>query len=182
MLSILICTMPSRANKLARLMSILTPQMRPEVEILIESDEGQMSIGAKRNKLLSMATRKYVVFVDDDDTVHPQYIDMIFQAIGFSDPDCIGICGEILYGNSTWQFRHSITVGRWCKDKLNKLFFRTPNHLNPIKREHALKAKFPEISYGEDKQYSESVRPFLKTEAFIEGSIYFYTPSGEKRI
>ena len=181
MLSVLICTMPNRKPKLDRLLAILEPQKTPHVEILIESDSGEMSIGAKRNKLLDRATRQYVCFVDDDDTVHPQYIAMILEAVEVNKPDCVGMCGDIQHNGNTWQFRHSITVKNWCKDKMHRIFFRTPNHLNPIKREHALRARFPEISYGEDKVYSERVRPYLTHEVFIEGSIYFYTPSGERK-
>ncbi len=182
MLSILICSLNNRARQLAELTCVLQPQVLGlPVEILIEKDDGKISIGTKRNILLSRATRKYLAFIDDDDIVSPNYVSKILEAIdrGAKDNgsaiDCIGMCGYIMEGdNRTWQFRHSITVGRWCKDKKSKILYRTPNHLNPIQSYLAKRVVFPETSWGEDKAYSDGLKGMLKTEVFIEEPIYFY--------
>jgi hypothetical protein len=163
-------------------MGILQPQVEAlHAEVLIEKDDGKISVGAKRNMLLSKATRKYCAFVDDDDTVSHNYVLKIIEAIerGAKDRgshvDCIGMCGYIMEGTTrTWQFRHSVTVGRWCKDKAKKILYRTPNHLNPIRSNLAKRVLFPEISWGEDKAYSDGLKSMLKTEVFIEEPIYFY--------
>ena len=181
MLSILICTIPSRCGKLNVLLDNLNNQaaLQDQLVEIITDDTVGISIGEKRNRLVNRAVKKYVSQIDDDDQVSPEYVFSILQATE-SNPDCVGICGKIWHRNEWWTFRHSITVGRWCRDKHNKIFFRTPNHLNPILRELCLAAPFPDTSYGEDREFSERVRPLLKTEAFIEDAIYYYTPSGER--
>jgi hypothetical protein len=177
MLSILICSLNSRQRQLNELLSILEPQIRGQpVEILIEKDGGTMPIGTKRNLLLKRASRKYLAFVDDDDKVDPAYVPLILNAIKTgNEPDCIGMVGVMVGGRyNGWMFRHSITVNRWCKDKKNLLFFRTPNHLNPIKSSLAKTITFPVSNFGEDRAYSDAIRLLLRTERFIEHPIYYY--------
>ena len=177
MLSILICSLYSRSRQLGELMKVLGPQCagRGDVEVIVDLDDGENSIGKKRNHLVSMATKKYCCFVDDDDMVSTDYASLILDAICSGGPDCVGMCGHLMEGDKLgWQFRHSITVGRWCKDKKNHVYFRTPNHLNPIKTEIVRRHPFPEINHGEDRSFSDSVRKNLRTEVFIEKPIYFY--------
>jgi GT2 family glycosyltransferase len=175
-LSILICSMPEREQKLNALLTFLASRSRnlPVEIIVFNSPRGGFTTGYKRNVLLSESKGKYVAFIDDDDMVSDNYVSKILEAAK-NDSDCIGIVG--IYrkrGRSDWTFRHSITVTKWCKDSANCIYYRTPNHLNPIKREFAIKAGFPEITVGEDRSYSDRVRPMLKTETFIEDRIYFY--------
>ena len=174
-LSILICTLPDRKDKFDALKFSLDLQVQASggvVEIL--SDDGDGSVGAKRNRLLDRSTGRYIAYIDDDDRVPLDYCPMILKATA-KGVDCVGIQGVLMEnGREGWKFRHSITVGRWCKDKSNHIYFRTPNHLNPIKREYALATRFPDISYGEDRSYSDRIRPLLKTEEFIEATLYYY--------
>jgi len=183
MLSILICSLEARQRQLRELLNTLEPQaVSQPVDILVETDDGQVSIGAKRNSLLDTASRKYLCYIDDDDMVDGSYISRIlsriksYETLNSGDsPDCVGICGYIRGGSKHgWQFRHSITVTNWCKDKSAMIYFRTPNHLNPIKSEYAKQCRFPESSWGEDRAYSDQVRPFLKTEVFIGHPLYYY--------
>ena len=175
-LSILICTMPERKKVFNELLDILKPQTQIDtVEVL--SDDGDGEVGAKRKRLLEKSSGEYVCFVDDDDRVADYYVSHILDAIQNNNrPDCIGINGQLVVdGKNTWTFRHSITVGRWCKDKVAKIYFRTPNHLNPIKREYAMKTMFPaNLSWGEDRVYSDNIRQYLKTEYFLEAILYYY--------
>jgi hypothetical protein len=182
MLNILICSLDSRARQLSELLAVLEPQCqnRP-ASVIVERDDGKMSIGDKRNLLLGKADRQYLAFVDDDDTVSPDYVNLIMRAIDLGKQryeklvDCIGMCGFIIEnGVWTWQFRHSITVNGWSKDKNRRIYFRTPNHLNPIKRQIAQQMVFPSSNWGEDRAYSDKLRPYLTTEIFIEEPIYFY--------
>ena len=62
-LSILICSIESRSNLLARLMAILDMQEHPEAEVLVSIDNRQKKISDKRNELLEKAKGEYVVFV-----------------------------------------------------------------------------------------------------------------------
>jgi len=176
MLSILICSLRSRSRQLDELLKVLAPQCQHgESEYHVALDDGEMPIGAKRNGLVSRANGKYCCFVDDDDMVDASYVQQILGAARSGEPDCVGMCGFMVKnGKRGWQFRHSITVGRWCKDKKNRIYFRTPNHLNPIKTEIVRRHPFSEINFGEDRAFSDSIRPDLKTEVFVEHPIYFY--------
>lgn len=171
-LSILICSLASRADKLQRLMNVLQPQINETVELLIKTDNGEMPIGKKRNILLEEATGTYIAFVDDDDLVSEDYVKKILEAIE-SSPDCIGIQGIITFqGQSPRMFIHSLKYKEWFEQ--NNVYYRCPNHLNPVKRDIALQVKFPETNFGEDKDYSTRLLPFLKEERFISGVVYHY--------
>jgi len=171
-LSILIATMPSRNIEFANLISILQPQQTNNVEILLDC-ELKYNIGIKRNKLLQQAKGDYVVYIDDDDEVTGNYVPLILNAIQ-SGADCIGISGIITTnGSDKSQWHISKDYGRWFTGP-DGTYYRTPNHISPVKRELALKAGFPEISFGEDAEYSRRLLPFLKTEVKIEQNIYHY--------
>jgi len=182
-LNILICSLNSRARQLGELLEVLGPQCwsSGEAEYILSCDSGEMTIGAKRNLLVSKANREYCCFIDDDDMVSASYVADILSAIREgkkSRPggvDCIGMCGYLVEdGQTTWQFRHSITVNRWCKDKKSKIYFRYPNHLNPIKTCIVKCHPFLETNFGEDKSFSDRVKQFVRSEVFVEKPLYFY--------
>ena len=79
--SILICSLESRSLKLNRLLSILKEQADDRVEILVSVDSGEKSVGAKRNELVKASCGKYLAFIDDDDIVSDDYVDLILKAI-----------------------------------------------------------------------------------------------------
>lgn len=171
-LSILICSLDKREDKLKRLMDVLQSQVNDDVEIIVKSDSGQMEIGKKRNILLEESTGEYISFVDDDDLVSDDYVKKIIEATVLK-PDCCGLQGIITFqGKSPRMFIHSLKYKEWFEQ--NNIYYRCPNHLNPVKREIALQVKFPEVNFGEDKDYSIRLLPLLKEEIFIPGVIYHY--------
>lgn len=171
-LSILICSLNSRSEKLERLMRILAPQIDDSVEIITNIDNGELKIGAKRNELVRKSQGEYISFVDDDDLVSEDYVRKILNAI-VEKPDCCGIQGIITFqGQSPRMFIHSLQYKTWFEK--NEVYYRCPNHLNPVKREIAIKVAFPEENFGEDRNYSERLLPLLNTEKFINGVIYRY--------
>lgn len=170
--SILICTLESRKHLLERLMKVLEPQITDDVEIIVKSDNGEMAIGKKRNMLLDEANGQYVAFVDDDDLVSTDYVRKVLAAI-VGNPDCCGLQGIITFqGQSPRTFIHSLKYKEWFEK--NQVYYRCPNHLNPVKRELALQVKFPESNHGEDRDYSTRLFPLLKNEYYISGVIYHY--------
>lgn len=184
-LSILICTLENRKNFFERLTNELRKQCNEgdfwnKVEILSEIDNGELSIGSKRNILLNKAEGEYITFIDDDDMVAPNYICLVLDAINKSNPDVIGI-HLLMTQNGTHEERtyHSLKYRTWYQeadpDRPGKQrYFRNPNHLNPVKRELALQIRFPQINIGEDKDYSARLLPLLNTEEYISEPIYFY--------
>jgi len=171
-LSILICTIGGRERLLNRLLKMLERQTSKQVEILIEKDNREMTIGAKRNLLLEQAKGEYVCYIDDDDMVSGDYIPRILKALE-TNPDCCGIEGDLIRKDATYRFIHSIQYNSWFRK--GGIYYRCPNHLNPVKRELALLVGFHnKRSRDEDGVYSLQLRPLLKTEVFIKEPIYFY--------
>lgn len=170
-LSILIASMPIRVHKLANLRNVLTRQLTPEVEVITDVSMNY-NIGTKRNKLLALASGKYIVFLDDDDLIATDYVAKILEACK-ADRDCIGISGVITTnGKKEMNWHISRDYQGWFER--NNVYYRTPNHISPVKRELALQAGFPEISFGEDYHYSMNLLPLLKSEIKIPGILYYY--------
>lgn len=172
-LSILIATMPSRQKLFYSLLDTLNYQKETILGVEILSDATlSYNIGIKRNSLLSRAKGEYIVFIDDDDEISPNYISQILNACSFK-PDCIGINGTITTdGKDERQWFISKDYGKWYTH--NGMYFRTPNHISPVKREIALQAGFPEIAFAEDYEYSMRLLPLLKTEYTIGEPLYKY--------
>lgn len=175
-LSILICSLESRAAQLAELLGTLSPQLTDDVELLIDVDNGEVPIGRKRNSLLNNAKGDFVCFVDDDDQVSPEYVSRILTALE-SEPDCVGF-KLLFYVNSQNKGRaiHSLRFQAYGQKRIHGIteYERTPNHLNPIRREIAVSVGFPELNRGEDTDFAVRVRPLLETEVFVDEFLYHY--------
>ena len=174
-LSILICSIEGRDKVLRRLLNILRPQKTKAVEIIVEKDNCEITTGAKRNVLLHRARGEYVAFVDDDDMVADDYVAKILQATK-NNPDCVGLEGlmtRVKKGREIKnKFIHSLQYPYWYQEK--GVYYRCPNHLNPVKRELALQVGYLDVTVQEDLDYSTRLRPLLKTEEYITGTMYFY--------
>jgi len=184
-LAILICHLNHRVAQLERLMECLSSQCSmTEVSIHISTDAGQKPVGQKRNELLlgpSEWSIPYCCFIDDDDLVSEDYCPRILKALEVN-PDVVGIEG-LLFRRSTSKdaagpekFIHSIQYGNWFENGPagEKTYYRSPNHLNPVKTELAIATGFKPLTHGEDRDYSQRLRPLLKTEVFLDGPVYHY--------
>lgn len=185
-LSILICTVHSRAASLRGLLESLNAQINgmPSqqgrmVEIHVASDAGVRgggaSIGAKRQQLLARSIGEYVAFIDDDDAVATDYVPRVLAALE-SGPDCVGFTLRRMVpktlcrpGDDGGLYVHS----RSCAEASG--LARPINHLNPVRRALALRAGYADESWGEDAAYARRLYPLLGSEKFLEGSpAYFY--------
>jgi glycosyltransferase involved in cell wall biosynthesis len=177
-LSILTCTLHKRNYIFKKLCDALEEQIKflHQVELLANLDSGKKTIGQKRNELLCAAKGEYVAFVDDDDFISTDYISSILTAINYKKPDCCGIEGKIFLNKKlNKKFVHSIKYQNWSEE--NNIYYRCPNHLNPIKKKLALAVGFKNLNSGEDHDFSERIKPLLKTEVYINKCLYFYYPS-----
>ncbi len=182
-LSILICSLWKRAGDFARLLNVLDQQLTNEVEILTDVDNGEVTTGVKRNRLLQKAKGKYVVFIDDDDLVPHYYIEEILKA-SKSDADCFAINGTITtdgknerkwYISKDLPYKESLENG-------NKIYLRYPNHITTIKREIAQQFLFPDKVHGEDYDWATQLHKsgLIKTEFKIEKPMYYYLYKSSK--
>ena len=92
-LSILVPTVPNRIDTFyLTLIKELLKQCnnRDDIEILGLFDNKKRSIGSKRQDLLNMANGEYLVFIDDDDDISPDYINDIMTSLYNNlDADCV---------------------------------------------------------------------------------------------
>lgn len=173
LLDILIPTLPSRLPYFQQLIACLSPQLtRSDVGLIVLSDDGGLRIGEKRNRLLAKSTADFLVMIDDDDLVHPSYIAKICEALE-SKPDCVGFKMRRLYdGIDIGEGINSIKCGGYRNEGYT--FYRTPGHLNPIRREIAQSVAYEDLNRLEDIRWAEVVFPLLKTEVFVDEFLYEY--------
>lgn len=182
LLSILIPTLSGRAEQCMSLVDRLLDQVERgdyigKVEVVTLYDKGEKSIGTKRNELIQMAKGKYVCFVDDDDDITTNYIDLLMEGIN-KGVDCCSLRGVITWdGVNPEIFEHSIKYDAYrTNDTGFPKYERYPNHLNCIKKEIAYGFKYPEINHGEDTNWATQVHNSgrIKTEHYIDAVLYHY--------
>jgi glycosyltransferase involved in cell wall biosynthesis len=183
LLSLLIPTLSSRAEQCLSLVDKLLDQVEHGnyiglVEVVTLYDNGEKSIGTKRNELIQMAKGKYVAFIDDDDSISSDYIDLLIEGIS-KDVDCCSLRGVITWdGENPEIFEHSVSYNEWKTNitGVSIKYERFINHLNCVKKSIANNIKYAEISHGEDRQWSEDLMKsgLVKTEHYIPSVIYHY--------
>ena len=173
--SVLICTIPLRKNMFIDLLNritLLKQSTKLSIEVLFDC-RLNISIGAKRNDLLSRSNGSYSCFVDDDDKITDDY----FKVIEESELkyDCIQLNG-IFYNNGIKNkpFYHSLKYDKWFED--NNAFYRNPNHLNPIKTSIAKQIGFTDKNFQEDYDFSKKLLEsgLIKTEYQHDKIQYLY--------
>lgn len=180
-LTICIASLHTRSKLLARILGQLSSQPRSDqVEILVEIDNSQSTIGQKRNRLINRARGQYIAHVDDDDEVSPLYLERILGAIDTWAPtvDAITIRGE----RTDAQGKHSLTVFGYRlmrgdrAEMANGVLWRSPGHLCPIRRDLVLKVPFPEVE-PEDLVWTEQMSQLIGSVVAAspaEETLYFY--------
>jgi hypothetical protein len=181
LLSILIPTLESRREQFSALRAALEGQiarcgLSSRVEVVSLCDDGSTPTGAKRNDLVACARGEYVASVDDDDLVSDRYVELISAALQASPgADCVGITGEITYrGTHLRPFRASTRNSEYRTE--NGVFLMPANHLNPIRREIALRYAFEPVWRQEDSDWALRLgrAGALRSETFVPAPVYHY--------
>lgn len=151
------------------------------VEVLFEEDDKQMTIGAKRQKLLERAKGDYVAFFDSDDWPMEYYISEVLRALEF-DPDCVGFLIHMTTNlNNPQTCCHSIQYPKWAEKVDGYDYVRNCTHFNPIKRELALQVGYDSsLRFGEDRKYSDAVTPLCVHEVFLDRRLFHYRYSSKE--
>lgn len=172
-LSVLIATLGRRYQQLDDILNVLLPQVKKfknQIEVIVYVNNGKLSIGEYRQTLLETAKGDYICFVDDDDDVPDFYCEEIINAMG---KDYIGFNVKFFSdGQQRPPVYHSLKYDRWSQDANG--FYRNITHLNPVRRELALKGTFHSRGGGEDETWATQIKPFVKTENYINKDMYFY--------
>ncbi len=180
-LTICIATLKSRKALLDILLSHLLTQIHEvapdQVEISVCSDEGEMTTGAKRNKMYREANGEYVCSIDDDDWVPSYYIYEIMKALT-AKPDAVAMNGTHTTNGAfpaTWDIsRYNPYVTTRKNGRIHYLRFH--NHLSPVKKEIAIQFPFPDQKFAEDYAFAEAMHraDAIKTEVRVAKPMYEY--------
>ena len=185
-LSILIPTLPQRKKMFNILRKNLTAQIdfvhstHPslgQVEILFDSSKkflkGGLSVGAKRDALKCKATGEYLVFVDDDDMIAPNYLESILRLME-SNPDIITF--RSLYKSSTYWGIVDMNLNHAENEQMNDstIVKRQPFHVCPIRTSIAQQHSFPDINNAEDWGWMVKVLTDCKTQSHSDQILHQY--------
>jgi len=154
---VLIPTIPGREEGLQRLVNTLyekTKRLAPDLrmEICLDFDNRESSIGVKRQRLLDRAKGKYLSFIDDDDDITDAYIEDLWACIR-GNYHTMRLKGQM----SQYQFVHSVDIKLtdMMAAKTDPPYFqRPPNHLNPMLSDVAKLIKFKNAVHGEDLDWT----------------------------
>ena len=181
-LTIMILSLPNRLKLLNELLNELEKQSNGlPIEILYLGDNQMIPIGTKRNILKRYAQGEYSTWIDDDDFIHPQYIDNILKGIE-KNPDVICWTNQITIGGYNMiphpiveKCHFSILHTELKKDFKNKIYYYMPCHINPIKHSISSKFDFDECSYCKaDSKWMMDISKLLKTEYIIPEVMYYH--------
>jgi len=181
LLSILICTLPGRARTFfPKVLDQLRPQYEGNtaVELIYLGDNKTMTVGEKRNWLVRMAKGDYVVFVDDDDRVAPDYTSALLGGITLQQahgimPDVVCFHAEIrINGGPPAPVYYSAKFGR--DQNAPGKYLRIPNRLICVGRALALETPYADISRSEDADYARRLSPKLRIEHVLAKTLYYY--------
>ncbi len=175
-LSILICTIQERKQFLDRLLSVLLPQSNKDIQVIVQSDNRQLSIGAKRNLLISKSTGDFLSFVDDDDLISNNYCNLILNAVN-NNQNCTHCSLNGVFttdGKDPKRFQHSNKYFKWRFNKDISMYERPPNHLNAIKSNIVKQVMFQNVNRGQDRTFSFNIMSKMTKQAYIGDILYYY--------
>jgi len=200
-LSILIPTVVGREEKLINLLSTINKQIDgfmildrinenlgidPDkeyweeaiigmVEIMICKDNKNLTIGEKREKLYKYSNGLFSWQIDDDDSIAPNAIELILEAIK-SSPEipCITFREKCVINGEYKSSNHSIRYSQWMDNQDGYSYVRCPFYKDVIRTNIAKSVPFPHIRYNEDEQWSMAIKHLLTDEIHIEEELYHY--------
>ena len=186
-LSILICSVDveERQIKLKKLISELNNQISKNyaeeiVEIIVDTDNMQKSVGQKRNDLIEKSQGEFICFIDDDDFVSENYLSKILYQLN-STIDILLICiNHIEDGVATTNIMPSLYIDNL---KTNEVVFKTNHfHLCPHKKSIAKKVLFECVNFAEDMLYSKKMVNYINNYGSVLEPIYIYFDNIKKSL
>ncbi len=163
-LSILTCSIPERDFKI--------PDCPDWVEWLVLTDNKKRSIGKKREALLKIAQGEYVMWVDDDDELLPEFFEKIKLAL-HANTDIV--CFE----HEAWinGLKYIISTSRHNENEQlhdKGTVKRKPYTSDVWRRELVQDIEFEDIMYGEDYKWSAKALERADTEAIVPTPLHKY--------
>lgn len=166
-LTICIGTVPTRRQLLNRLLNCITPQLTPAIEVLIAGGTGPQ--GDKLNACFASAKGTYVVAVDDDDLLAPDFVESVAPHF-LSGVDYIGY-------NILWMEDGIIQKSVPHKGDGDPLWSTyddrgvCPKCL--IKKEIATRHPYGN-HYTADREWSQVIQKEVHSHVFVDSDLYIY--------
>lgn len=176
-LSVLVPTVPNRMDTVyPRLMKDLLKQCdgHQDVELLSFFDNKKRSIGTKRQDMLNLARGEYLVFIDDDDRISPEYIKEIMDAL-YANPnaDCVVFDCTTTYVQSNrkvlCKYGVEFEYKRWEDEWRGK-----PAHTMVYKSDIAKKHHYSDKDWEEDMDWVKRACQDIKNQVRIDKVLYYY--------
>lgn len=156
---------------------------RKDVEVLCLIDNKSMTIGEKRNKILSCARGQYVSFLDDDDMVSDDFVSSILEVIDKGQNyDVISFKQHCTVNGKQFHVDFHLTNPNEQAILFNGEYRdikRKPYHMCVWKSILAKNTMFPESSYGEDLAWITQLCVKCKSEHHIDKVMHYYRFSDE---
>lgn len=172
LLSILICSIPSRFDKAKQLYNDVAAMCEGlDIEILILTDNKTRSIGAKREALKNISKGKYFFFVDDDDSLYS--IKEIYEACK-QDVDVITFKVKCRNSNGS-TFIVTVGLGNEVEHKSidgSYVDLKRPPFLQAVWNGKYRSVPFADLMYGEDWEFVKQID--AKTEIHIDEVLQGY--------
>jgi hypothetical protein len=185
-LSVLMATTPDRVNMFSTLFNEVHRQIAylntvhpslGNVEIVVDDSpkflDGGPSIGKKREALLKRAEGNYVCYLDSDESIAPNYIEVLVR-LCHAGRDVVTF--RNLTKTETYWTIVDMSFNYQVNDQASPNFItrRRPWHICPVRRDFANKYSFEDSNYGEDYNWMEQVLKHCTTEAHTEAVIHQY--------
>lgn len=189
-LSILIATTPERSEIFTRLYNELmrqktslntTHETLGELEVVVNAGakflDGGLSIGKKREALVAEAKGEYLCFLDDDESIAPNYVETLMR-LCYQDMDVCTFRAMVKMENFWGLVEMSLKYE--MNDQINPEYIarRPPWHMCPMKSKYAKLFHFPDVNAAEDFDWMKKVLTRCKTEAHTDQVIFQYNHTG----
>ena len=172
---LLIPHMPHRHRELVELLERLAPQAMPGFEVVVFTDNLQLSYAEKLQTLYSVADADYVSSLGNDDLPHPEFVPRIMAALG-GDPDYVGFRVRFTQdGMLQPVVIHSLRCPGWVDGNPIQRDF---TYFNPIRLELARRVRFTPPYC--DREWGDDMRALglELREVFLDFDAYEYRRRG----
>lgn len=193
LLSILIPTIPERSAKFTALYNELMRQKTAfdtfhsslgELEIVVNAGarflDGGLSIGKKREALVQQAQGQYLCFLDDDESVSPNYVETLMRLCSQGNDICT--FRAIVKMETFWSLLDMRLIYKF-NDQISPDYTvrRPPWHVCPMKSHFAKMFQFKDINAAEDFEWMEKVLVRCTTESHTDKVIFQYNHKQESQ-
>lgn len=186
LLSILIPTIPERHDRFTKLYNEVMRQKTlfdsfhdtiGLIEVIVDSGpkflDGGLSIGKKRESLVKKAQAKYLCFLDDDESIAPNYIESLMRLCE-QDKDICTFRAMVKMENMWALVNMKLSQKENEQLTPDRTVNRPPWHMCPMRSIYAKTFPFQDINNAEDFEWMQKVLTCCTSEAHTDKILFQY--------